>query len=192
MPLNVLPSITKPPVAGSRRAEMEVAQPPVPSPVAPLGGEHDEVEGVRTLDLEPARAAPSRLVASAERLHHHALVPVGERVLEEALRLGRIARSRSSGRGSAPARAHRAARAARMRGGRAGRRRRRGGSRRRTVRAARSPASRRARRSSRSGPSSPGTGADGRPVAARSPRRRAPPRSAAAAGRPRRPPARGR
>ena len=44
------------------RAEVQVAEPPLPAAVAPLGREHDEVEGVRALDLEPARrrAAPPR------------------------------------------------------------------------------------------------------------------------------------
>ena len=42
--------------------------------VAPLGGEHDEVERVHRLDLQPAGAAPAGGVGRVERLHDHALV----------------------------------------------------------------------------------------------------------------------
>ncbi len=60
MPLNVLPSITKPPVVRVARAEVEVREPALAAAVAPLGGEHDEVERVPRLDLEPAGAAAAR------------------------------------------------------------------------------------------------------------------------------------
>ena len=73
-PLNVLPSITKPPVAGSRAPRCRFESQPLAAAVAPLGREHDEVERVHGLDLEPARAAPAGLVGRVERLHHHALV----------------------------------------------------------------------------------------------------------------------
>jgi hypothetical protein len=40
---------------------------------------------VRALDLEPARAAPARLVRRVERLRHHALVAARERLGVEVL-----------------------------------------------------------------------------------------------------------
>ena len=43
---------------GVARAEVEVREPALAAPVTPLGGEHDEVERVDGLDLEPAGAAP--------------------------------------------------------------------------------------------------------------------------------------
>ena len=49
----------------------------------PLGREHDEVEGVHRLDLEPAGATASGRVARVERLHDYALVPARKRVGEE-------------------------------------------------------------------------------------------------------------
>src|SRR5205807_6319213 len=49
---------------------------------------HDEVEGVRALDLEPARAAVARLVGRVERLGHEALVAGRERALVESARRG--------------------------------------------------------------------------------------------------------
>ena len=45
---------------GVARAEVEVREPALPAPVAPLGGEHDEVERVHRLDLEPAGARGGR------------------------------------------------------------------------------------------------------------------------------------
>ena len=60
MPLKVLPSMTKPPVAGSRAPRWRLESQPLPPPVAPLGGEHDQVERVRRLDLEPARRRGGR------------------------------------------------------------------------------------------------------------------------------------
>ena len=49
--------------------------------VAPFGGEDDEIERVRALDLEPAAAAPARVVGRVERLHHHAFVAARQRVI---------------------------------------------------------------------------------------------------------------
>ena len=74
------------------RAEVEVAEPALPPPVAPFGGEDHEVERVGTLDLDPAGAAAPGLVRRVERLHHHALVPARERVVEEAVGLLGVAR----------------------------------------------------------------------------------------------------
>ena len=70
---------------GIARAEVQVRQPALAPAVAPLGGEHDEVERVRALDLEPARAAAAGLVGRVERLRHHALVAARERVGVEGL-----------------------------------------------------------------------------------------------------------
>ena len=69
---------------------MEVRELPLPAPVPPLGGEDDEVERVRGLHLQPAGAAPARLVRRIERLHHHALVAACERLVEKRLRDDRI------------------------------------------------------------------------------------------------------
>ncbi len=66
---------------------MEVAQLALPAAVTPLCCEHDEVERRRPLDLHPRGAAAARLVGRLERLDDDALVPVGERVLEESLRV---------------------------------------------------------------------------------------------------------
>ena len=78
--------MTKPPVAGSRAPRCRLRQPALAAAVAPFGGEHDEVERVRRLDLEPARAAAAGLVRRVERLRHHALVAARERVVVEAPR----------------------------------------------------------------------------------------------------------
>ena len=45
---------------GRARAQVQVAQPALAAAVAPLGGEHDQVERVARLDLQPARAAAAR------------------------------------------------------------------------------------------------------------------------------------
>ena len=63
-------------------AEVEVAEPAAAAAVAPLGGEHDEVERVHRLDLQPAGAAAAGGVGRVERLHDHALVAHRERVVE--------------------------------------------------------------------------------------------------------------
>src|SRR5215211_8075942 len=43
-------------------AEVEVAEPSVATPVAPLGGQDDQIERMCALDLEPAGAAPAGLI----------------------------------------------------------------------------------------------------------------------------------
>ena len=90
-PLNVLPNMTKPPdgIAGT---EVQVGQPAPPPAVSPLGGEHDEVEGVTRLDLEPADAAATGVVDRVERLHDDALVAEGDCLVEERARFGRVRR----------------------------------------------------------------------------------------------------
>ena len=67
MPLNVLPSITNPPVAGrARRGGCWTASPGAGR--CPTRPEHDQVEGVPRLHLDPARPAPAGLVRRVEAL----------------------------------------------------------------------------------------------------------------------------
>jgi hypothetical protein len=66
--LERLPSMTKPPLAGSRAPEVNVAEPAGAPPVAPLRGQHHEVERVRGLDLEPAETAPPGLIGASSDL----------------------------------------------------------------------------------------------------------------------------
>ena len=112
MPLNVLPSITNPP----RRvacAQVDVGEPALAAAAAPLDGEHDEVEGVPRLDLHPGRTPPARVVRRIEALEDHALLPVGDRPVEELLGL--------LGGGRSPVAAPGGPRAPPRRDGRAGR-----------------------------------------------------------------------
>ena len=77
---------------------------PLPPAAAPLGREHDEIERVRDLDLQPCRAAAARFVAARRRLRHDAFVT--ER---RAPRRGTPARRRdrsSTSRGTFSARRH--------------------------------------------------------------------------------------
>ena len=99
IPLNVLPSMTKPPRRFVARAEMEIGQAALAPAVTPLRREHDEIERVQPLDLEPRRRAPAGFVRRRQRFRHHAFVPAGERVVVERLRCGRIAghETRASG-----------------------------------------------------------------------------------------------
>ena len=61
MPLNVLPSMTKPVSAESSRApRWMLDSQPLRRPRAPLDGEHDQVEGVHRLDLDPRRSRAGR------------------------------------------------------------------------------------------------------------------------------------
>ena len=180
MPLNVLPSITKPPRRVAR-AEVQVRQPAVAPAVAPFGREHDQVERVRALDLEPAGAAAARFVRRVERLRHHAFVAARERVGEEVLGGGDIGGDEPRDRRAAPAARRRAQRSARAPAGRPAACRRGRGSRRRTPRAAARRAGARRRACGRSAASSPGTAAARRPGRARSPRRRGSARRAGSA-----------
>ncbi len=65
-------------------AEMEVAEPTLPPPVAPLGREHHQVQPAGGLELEPPAAAAAGLVGRVEGLGHQSLVPAlkggGEKV----------------------------------------------------------------------------------------------------------------
>ena len=109
MPLNVLPSITKPPVSGSRAPRWMLDSQPCAPAAAPLDGEHDQVEGVHRLDLDPGGAAAAGVVRRREVLDDHALVTAGERLVDEGLRRGWVGghqardpvRPRAPGRSSA-------------------------------------------------------------------------------------------
>ena len=84
------------PAAGRvARAEVQVRQPSLAAAAAPLGGEHDEVERVRALDLEPARAAAARLVGGVERLRHDAFVAARQRIGIEGLRRADVRRDQA-------------------------------------------------------------------------------------------------
>ena len=78
------------PAVAPPRAEVQVRQPPRAPAVAPLDGEHDEVERVDRLHLAPRPAAPTGVVRRGEVLHHHSLVAAGDRGVEEALRFVRV------------------------------------------------------------------------------------------------------
>ena len=171
------------------RSQVQVREQPLPPSVAPLDGEHHEVERVDGLDLDPAGAAPAGLVGRARGLDHDALVPSGQRVVEELpcrRRLGgddarhpraggheRLDRGQALARGEVEEVA-----AVQMQDVEEERRERHRCAQRRAV-----------RRGWPHGSPSPGTGAAGRRAAARSPRRRGSPSARAAHGRPPGPPA---
>src|ERR1700757_399694 len=54
----------------------------------PLGGQHDEIERVSALDLEPARSAVARLVKRVHRLRHQTFVPGRDGGIVEGARRG--------------------------------------------------------------------------------------------------------
>ena len=60
------------------RAEVDVGQLSGAPARTPLHREHDEVEGVHRLDLEPARTPAPRLVRRRGRLRHHPFVTGGK------------------------------------------------------------------------------------------------------------------
>ena len=136
--------MAKPPSARAR-AEVEVGQLAGAPAVAPLGGQHHQVEGVHGLDLQPGGAAPARAVGGVERLDHDALVAAAQGLGEELL----APRAAASG-GSATTRAAHPQRLGDQPGqlrvplartaGRAGRGRRRTGRRRRPGRRGRASA----------------------------------------------------
>jgi hypothetical protein len=69
---------------------MQVRQPTAAPTVTPLGREDDEVERANGLYLAPRAAAPARVIRRVERLHHHTLVPSGQRLLQERGRKGGV------------------------------------------------------------------------------------------------------
>src|SRR5438105_15590784 len=66
---------------------MQIAQRAPTTAAAPFGGEDDEIERPRLLDLQPRPTAPSGGVRPVDRLRHHALVASGERVRRKCRRL---------------------------------------------------------------------------------------------------------
>ena len=80
--------------AGDRvaRAEVQVGQPAAAPPVAPLGGQHDQVESVPRLYLDPLAAPAAGRVAAVQRLDHDALMAAGDGVTEEFRGRDRIRR----------------------------------------------------------------------------------------------------
>ncbi len=58
--------------------------------MAPLGGQHYEVQGVGGLHLEPAPAAAARLVGGAGGLGHDALVTASQGSLEKVAGLAGV------------------------------------------------------------------------------------------------------
>src|SRR6266851_804160 len=73
--------------AGGRvtRAEVQVGQPALAPPVAPLGCEHHQVKGVPWLYLDPLAASAAGRVAAVQRLDDDALVTAGDGIAEERL-----------------------------------------------------------------------------------------------------------
>jgi hypothetical protein len=86
--LNVLPTIEV--AVGPSRPEVEVGEPALATAVAPLGGQHDEVEGRDRLHLPPHPAPPPGLVGRSGGLDHDALVPRGDGAVEELRCLGGV------------------------------------------------------------------------------------------------------
>ena len=74
---------------GTASAEVQVAEPADAPTVAPLGGQHDQIERVHRLDLAPPGASAAGLVRRLDRLHHHAFVAGGDRVGGERFGLRR-------------------------------------------------------------------------------------------------------
>jgi len=74
--------------AGRRveRAEVQVRELAGAPPVAPFRCEHDEIQRVHALDLEPARAAIAGFVGRIERLRHQSFVARRKCGLVELLR----------------------------------------------------------------------------------------------------------
>ena len=96
------------PAATVASAEMEIRQHPDPPTVPPLGCEHDEIEGVPRLHLHPTGAAATRFIRRLQRLDHHALVAVVDRVGEESRRLDLVAGYDPAAPAASPARCRRA------------------------------------------------------------------------------------
>ena len=70
-------------VEGSRAPRCRLGEPSVPSAIAPLGGEHDQIQRVRSFDLEPARATIACFVRRRQRFGHDAFVTGGNRSVVE-------------------------------------------------------------------------------------------------------------
>ena len=145
---------------GVAGAEVDVGEPALAAAAAPLDGEHDEVEGVPRLDLDPARAAAAGVVGRVQRLHHDALVTGRRPPRRTAGRASSGSVVTVRGTTSAGRQARRpAGRTARGRGSRRGPRRRRAARRRSTTSAAPPRAGPPRRRGSPCARPSPGRGA---------------------------------
>ena len=74
-------------VGGIAGAEVEVGKLAVAAAVAPLGGQHDEVQRVGLLDLEPRAAPAAGLVCGLKTLGHEPFLTGGNGGIEEVLGL---------------------------------------------------------------------------------------------------------
>ena len=113
MPLNVLPSMTNPPVAGSRAPRWMLDSLPVrrPEPHSTASTTRSRVCTGLTFS-QPAPRRPASYGA-VERLRHHALVAGGQRRVEEPLRRVGVGGDQPVDPLSRRARSRRAPRAAR-------------------------------------------------------------------------------
>ena len=68
------------------RGQVDVGQPSLPAPAAPLHRDHHEVGGAARLDLHPAGATATRGIRRLRVLDHDPLVPARHHVVEERLR----------------------------------------------------------------------------------------------------------
>src|SRR5437762_13110312 len=66
---------------GIERTEMQIGQPATSPSVTPFCREHDKVERMAALYLEPRRAACAGIIGGVNRLHHDALVTVSDRLI---------------------------------------------------------------------------------------------------------------
>src|SRR5437016_4969134 len=72
--------------------KVKIGEPAAAAAVAPFGREHDEVEGVSGLQLEPCGAARASIVARVQRLGHQPFVSGRDRPFEERPGFARVRR----------------------------------------------------------------------------------------------------
>src|SRR5439155_11560153 len=77
---------------GVARSQVQVREPSAPPAVAPFGREHDEVEGVGPLDLQPSGTARAGFIGRVQVLGDESFVPGAYRGVEERLRLRGVSR----------------------------------------------------------------------------------------------------
>ena len=85
-PLERLAQHDEPAALGIACAEVQVAERALTAAAAPLGGEDDEVERPRLLDLQPCLAAAAGSVHAVHRFRHHSFVTGCECLIGELLR----------------------------------------------------------------------------------------------------------